>query len=131
MYRARLFVAAIYELVAVRGARFVPCLRVTSNQKEDETMSPTAGKMLVTQILPPISRRVEILRQTAEGQGVKDIAKRLRVSPPRVVQMKRQIGSDIRACWGDGVMADASRDPAWKQGMRASAEKRACHALRA
>ena len=35
------------------------------------------------------------------------------ISPPRVVQLKREIATDARGYWGESVLQDAAAKPAW------------------
>lgn len=69
-------------------------------------------------------RERAVVMATARGTQGLDIAEVLGVSPPRVVQMKRQVGCKIREALGADVLADVMREPGWKAGMRAVAERR-------
>jgi hypothetical protein len=65
-----------------------------------------------------------VVMATARGTQGFDIARELGVSQPRIVQMKRQVGCKIREALGADVLADVMREPGWKAGMRAAAERR-------
>ena len=76
-------------------------------------------------------RQQALVRETAIGYQVNEIAAHHGVSAPRVVQMKRQIGEGIRVRWGSDVLADVVREPAWRKHVRVSEERRAARAARA
>lgn len=75
-------------------------------------------------------RRRAVLRETAEGYGPDEIALHLGVSAPRVVQLRQSCRSYILDAWGSSGIQDTSTPSRWRQGMRASAERRAGRAER-
>ncbi len=58
-------------------------------------------------------RKQRVLTGTAAGFAVKELADEMNVSPPRVVQLKREIAADARGYWGGNVLQDAAAEPAW------------------
>ena len=46
---------------------------------------------------------------------MKELATEMNVSPPRVVQLKREIAADARGYWGESVLQDAGAKPAWRR----------------
>lgn len=75
-------------------------------------------------------REAYVVRETAAETPGRKIARRLRVSTPRVVQIKRSIAGKIREAWGENVLRDAAREPAWHRHMRTMTELRTCRAQR-
>ncbi len=79
-----------------------------------------------TELLEGMSRkRRSLVRDIAEGFSGREIANRLRVSPPRIVQLKREIAADIEDDWGEGVLDEAGRKPQWMNGITARRERTA------
>ena len=76
-------------------------------------------------------RERELLRMTAEGHSMSDIADHLGVSRPRITQMKREIAGTVVDCFGDQVLAEIEKDPEWRRGLRVVSERRACRFARA
>jgi hypothetical protein len=76
-------------------------------------------------------RQRDVLLGTAMGHPVKEIARRNRISPPRAVQLKRQIAGQMVLLFGEDVLADAARVTNWRAGLRAGAERRAARSERA
>jgi hypothetical protein len=75
-------------------------------------------------------RESYVVQGTAlETPGI-TMAKRLRVTTPRVTQIKRGVAGKIRTAWGEDALRDAVREPCWHSQMRATAERRACRAGR-
>lgn len=68
---------------------------------------------MVMDTLP--ARQRKVVRCTAQGYGPRDIGEKLRVSAPRVVQLKREIADRIQEAWGDGVIAGVCRKPVWRR----------------
>lgn len=64
-----------------------------------------------------------------ETPGIK-MARRLRVTTPRITQIKREVSRKIRQAWGEDALQDAVREPVWRSRGRAYAERRACRAER-
>ncbi|MFC1452198.1 hypothetical protein ACFLSJ_02490 [Verrucomicrobiota bacterium] len=75
-------------------------------------------------------RRNAVVADVATGYGTGEIAERLDVSAPRVVQIKRDIGATVYELWGPTALTDVIREPAWQQHVRAGREKLACRAGR-
>jgi len=76
------------------------------------------------------SREQYVVRETAiETSGIA-MAQHLKISTPRVVQIKREVADKIRDAWGEDALADAVREPMWHARVRAHAECRACRAER-
>ena len=75
-------------------------------------------------------RESYVVQGTAlETPGIK-MARRLRVSTPRITQIKREVSRKIREAWGEDALQDAVREPVWHSQMRAHSERRACRAER-
>ncbi len=68
-------------------------------------------------------RDQRILDDTAVGRQVKATANDLGVSPARVVQLKRELGSRIKAFMGEGILADISNAPQWRREVQAVRER--------
>ncbi len=60
-------------------------------------------------------RKQRVLTGTAAGFAVKELAAEVNVSPPRIVQLKREIAADARGYWGKSVLQDAGEKPAWRR----------------
>ena len=71
-----------------------------------------------------------VVRGTAAETPGTEMAKRLRVTAARVVQIKREVAGKIRNAWGEDALVDAVMVPAWQRHLRAHAERRACRAER-
>lgn len=71
-----------------------------------------------------------IVRETAIETAGAVIARRLRISTPRVVQIKRGIAEKIRGVWGNDALVDAVRESRWQRHVRTMTERRACRAER-
>jgi len=102
-----------------------PTLHDLLADQRDDTDTAAARRMdwdLVTNALD--DRRRAVLKATAEGYGTGEIAARYGVSAPRICQVRESIGRYIENAWGTDVMADAVREPGWKAGLRAEAERR-------
>lgn len=63
-------------------------------------------------------RECQVVQGLSIGQGSSELARSFRVSPARVTQIKRDIGSKIRECWGDDALQDLGRMPTWKASLR-------------
>jgi hypothetical protein len=61
------------------------------------------------------SRSRAILHDLAVGNGLSRTAAKLKVSPPRVTQLKDRIGRDIRHHMGDAVLAEIAEEPLWRR----------------
>lgn len=69
-------------------------------------------------------REQAILRAIAEGRKLNKLARRLKVSAPRVSQMQKQIGARLHELWGPEALLNATAEPKWHLGMRAHHERR-------
>ena len=69
-------------------------------------------------------RRLSVLRDTVEGYGPNEIAARLGVSAPRVIQLRQSCGKGIKDAWGDNGIRDVVTPSNWRAGLRAGAERR-------
>lgn len=76
-------------------------------------------------------RDLALLRTTVSGESLSLLARQFGVSAPRITQIKREIGKQIRLRWGDHALADALRLPAWASSIHTVHERRACHHQRA
>lgn len=69
-----------------------------------------------SELIPELGEKQrEVLNATAMGKSGKATAYGLKVSPPRVVQVKREVAAKIRSCWGEDVLVDAQRKPLWRR----------------
>ncbi len=68
-------------------------------------------------------RDQRILDDTATGRQVKATAEDLAVSPARVVQLKRELGSRIKAFMGDGILKDITAESPWERDLRCIREQ--------
>lgn len=71
-------------------------------------------------------RKTVIIDRVARDVPGKEIAAELGVSQARVVQLKREIGSEIRDEWGQDCLAECQRPPAWWWHQQVAREQRAC-----
>lgn len=60
-----------------------------------------------------------LLRALNRGHSLKRLAQRLRVSPPRITQIKQRIGRDLKLWMGDRILVDVQEETPWRQGLRA------------
>ena len=96
-----------------------PSLGDMQADKHDDPATYSARALDWSELLVGLdARSAAVLVGTAQGMMNMDIAKALLVSPPRVVQLKRQIADKIRQAWGDNAMVDAGNKPAWRMAMR-------------
>ena len=77
------------------------------------------------------SREQYVVRETGRGTEGLTMAAALKVSTPRVVQIKRGVSQKIRAAWGENVVADVTGETRWQRHVRAMMERRTCRACRA
>ncbi len=68
-------------------------------------------------------REQRILDDTATGRQVKATASDLGVSPARVVQLKRELGTRIKAFMGPGILKDITTEPQWRRDLMAVHER--------
>ena len=92
-----------------------------------EDAGQEAGRRLDwDQVLPRLDARQQgILMATAEGRGPGEIAVQYSVTPPRICQVREELGPYIVAAWGGNGIQDSITAPVWHQGMRALSERRA------
>lgn len=76
-------------------------------------------------------RDIALLRTTINGERLDLLARQFGVSPPRLTQVKREIGRQIRLRWGPDALENAMRNPAWKGNVHAAREHQACQHERA
>jgi len=76
-------------------------------------------------------RKLAILRATAEGSKLEDLAKRFGISKPRISQLKTELGRQVKARWGDDALADAMCTPTWHACLNATKEQARCRHERA
>ena len=84
--------------------------------------------LLVAERLEPRERYV--VRETALDTRGTRMARHLKVSTPRVTQIKRGVARKIRQAWGEDALQDAVRAPAWQSRIRTHTEQRTCRAER-
>jgi DNA-binding CsgD family transcriptional regulator len=65
-------------------------------------------------------RELKVLQALVEGRGTNEIAFGCQVSAPAVTQAKRRIGQKISGSWGEGMVREVGRVPAWRAGRRAA-----------
>ena len=76
-------------------------------------------------------RKLAILRATAEGSKLEELAKRFGISKPRISQLKTELGRQVKARWGDDALADAMCTPVWYACLNATKEQARCRHERA
>lgn len=69
-------------------------------------------------------RERAILRSVAEGRKMKSLARKFKVSGPRICHIQREIGEKLRELWGPHALTNVLSDPRWRQGIRAVHERR-------
>lgn len=69
------------------------------------------------------ARDVLLLRDLASGTRLIKTARRLKVSSPRITQIKGQLAAKIRNQMTDSILADSAAEPLWRHDLRAHAEK--------
>lgn len=72
-----------------------------------------------------------VLSGTAQGMATMELAKRYKISAPRVCQVREAAGAKIASAWGGRPLTDAMQEVAWSKQVRTYAQKRACRAERA
>ncbi len=65
------------------------------------------------------ARKRGVIAALNAGHGTDTIAKTLKVSAPRVTQIKREIGGVIIEQWGSNSVEQLSDEPLWKSSLRA------------
>ena len=76
-------------------------------------------------------RKLAILRATADGGKLDELAKQFGVSAPRVTQLKHELGRQVKARWGEDALADAMCAPTWHACINAKREQALCRHERA
>ncbi|MEI7672901.1 MAG: hypothetical protein WCK00_12395 [Deltaproteobacteria bacterium] len=75
-----------------------------------------------------LNRREQLLvRNLAEGRQSNTFAKELGLSPPRITQMKKELGNRIRRFMGDSILEDITAESPWEKDIRCIREKAAWH----
>jgi hypothetical protein len=97
---------------------------------QGEPVDVSAARHLDWDMAVLSDRERAVVRETAEGYGTGEQAERHNVSPPRIVQIHREVGLRLQEVWGGDPVRDTVREPAWRQGLRAVSERRACRYLR-
>lgn len=87
----------LHDLLAARG----------------EDPSCAVGRKLDWDLVELDDRQRGILRGTAAGMAVKEMAEQYHVTPARIVQLRQGTGDRIVDAWGDAGLTD--RTPAWKR----------------
>jgi hypothetical protein len=64
-----------------------------------------------------------ILRCAAEGEAIGQVGKRFGVSPTTVRNRKRQLAIAVREFMGENILAEAGRQPQWKEQLMARRQK--------
>jgi DNA-directed RNA polymerase specialized sigma24 family protein len=72
----------------------------------------------------PIQHRT-VVTGTAIGTPSKDLAESLRVSPPRVTQIRREAGVRLRNSMGTDILAESTREIPWRRDLRCAMESAA------
>ena len=70
-------------------------------------------------------RRQRVLTGIATGFGTGAIADELRVSAPRICQLRESLGEYITREWGDSGLQAVTTPSKWRAGLRAATERRA------
>lgn len=76
-------------------------------------------------------RDLALIRTTINGDRLDLLAKQFGVSSPRVTQLKRELGHQIKLRWGPDALETAVRRPAWNASVDSIRERLACRHDRA
>jgi DNA-directed RNA polymerase specialized sigma24 family protein len=89
---------------------------------DDEDAATLAARGLDWSLIEPLlsARELQVLQALVEGRGTSEIAVTTGVSAPAVTQAKRRIGRKISGSWGEGMVREVGRVPAWRAGLRAA-----------
>ena len=89
---------------------------------DDEDAATLAARDIDWSLIEPLlsEREVRVLQALVEGRGTNEIAFGCQVSAPAVTQAKRRIGLKISGSWGEGMVREVGRVPAWRAGLRAA-----------
>ena len=71
-----------------------------------------------------------VVNETALETPGTMMAKSLRISTPRIVQIKRRVAQKIRDIWGEDAVADSVRESMWQRHIRTMTEQRTCRTER-
>lgn len=71
-------------------------------------------------------RDIAVLECTVEGGSMGALAARFGVSGARLSQLKRELGRQVKLRWGEDVLDDVLRGPAWNGTVHAVRERHAC-----
>jgi hypothetical protein len=71
------------------------------------------------------ARNKAVVKAMAAGYGTNAIADKIKVSPPRICQLKESVANYVVESWGSNGIADATTPSQWRAGLRAVDEKRA------
>src|SRR5450830_1248283 len=81
--------------------------------KHDDPATLGARNMDWNELMAKLDdRSVDIINGMAQGMMNNEVAKTLKISAPRVCQIKRKIAGQIRQEWGDNFIANK---PAWRR----------------
>ena len=72
-----------------------------------------------------------IVLALVEGESVRPLSVRFKLSASTIQNRKRQLGLRILQFMGDAVLVDSTRQPQWRDGIVALREKQACRLERA
>ncbi len=75
--------------------------------------------------------QLAIIRATVNGDQMDMLARQFGVSAPRVTQLKRALGQEIKERWGVTALEDATRSPMWIGTIQAGREQSLCQHERA
>ena len=89
---------------------------------DGEDAATLAARDIDWSLIEPLlsERELKVLHALIEGRGTVDIAVTTGVSAPAVTQAKRRIGRKISGSWGEGMVREVGRVPAWRAGLRAA-----------
>ncbi len=65
-------------------------------------------------------RRRQVLRETVEGYGPKELGEKLGVSAPRVVGLRQSCAAAVEQAWGVQGLPDTTSTSVWRSGLRAT-----------
>jgi hypothetical protein len=99
---------------------------------DGESADVAAGRRLDWEdVLPTFDSRCQaVLRETAEGYGTGELARKHGVSAPRIVQIRREAGEGIREVWGEDA-GSAMCEPGWQRHVRSNRMTRSSRRVRA
>ena len=69
------------------------------------------------------ARKRKIVKKLMLGFTTGDIARLLKVTSARIVQLKREIGQDIRKFMGDSILVDSGQESIWQRDIRCLRER--------